>query len=108
MARTLTIPQAHPDGIQQAITTIRFDIPHAPLAEVGAVGIQKDRVRVWYEVTTYDIDGALIDRQSAFASFADWPPNFLLDVKSMYGRLETHAESIGIFEGPGADEPLEP
>jgi len=108
MARVLTVPQPHPDGLQQAITDIRFSIPHSPLTEEGPVSIQKARVRVWYEVSTYSVIGEVIDKQSTYVLLDDWPAGFKLDVKAMYAKLEAHAELVGLFEGPGVDEPLEP
>lgn len=108
MARTLTVPQEQPDGLQQAITEIRFGIPHAPLAEEGEVFIQRDNIRVFYKVTTYSATGEVIDSESARVNFVNWPGPFTLDVKAMYAKLEAHAELIGLFEGPGTDEPLDP
>ena len=105
MARTLTTPDVQPSATQQAITNIRFEMPH--FDDAGSMKFDKSNVRVWYEVTTYDANENVIGVESTDNLFADWPAGFKTDVKSMYARLETDATAKGLLAGPGTDEPLE-
>lgn len=107
MARTLTTPEVQPDAVQQHISGMRFTVPAVRNAGDTAMEISKDQVHVWFEVITYDADGLVIDRQSAYGQFADWPAAFVTDVKEVYARVAAYAESIGLIVGPGTDEPLE-
>jgi hypothetical protein len=105
MARTLTTPETKPSATQQAITQIRFAMPHHE--DGGSMKFDKASVQVWYEVTTYDANENILEVESISELFAAWPANFKLDVKSMYAQLEAHAEVNGLIAGPGTDEPLE-
>ena len=107
MARTLTTPEVQPDAIQQHISGIRFEIPAIRNAGDTAMEISKNQVKVWFEVITYDAAGLIIDKQTAYGQFADWPALFLTDVKSVYSRIADYAETLGLISGPGTDEPLE-
>ena len=107
MARTLTTPDPQPDATQQHISGIRFEIPAIRNAGDTAMEISKPQVKVWFEVITYDAAGLIVEKQTHYGEFADWPPLFLADVKSVYSRIAAYAESLGLISGPGTDEPLE-
>ena len=107
MARTLTTPDPQPDAIQQAISAMRYEIPHVRNAGDTAMEFSKPQIRVWYEVITYASDGTIIKKAQRIVLFDDWPTLFKTDVKSAYDRLYTDAENAGLIAGPGTDEPLE-
>ena len=107
MARTLTTPEVQPDAVQQHVSGMRFEIPAVRNVGDTAMEISTGQVNVWFEVITYDAAGLIIDKQTAYGQFADWPALFLTDVKSIYSRIATYAESLGLIVGPGTDEPLE-
>ena len=107
MPRTLTTPDPQPDAVQQHISGMRFEIPAIRNAGDTAMEISKGQVRLWFEVITYDTNGVVIDKQTHYAQFADWPPAFVTDVKEVYARIEAYAESLGLIVGPGTDELLD-
>jgi len=107
MARTLTTPDPQPDAIQQAISAMRYEIPHIRNAEDTAMVFSKPQIQVWYEVITYASDGTIIKRATRVVPLANWPAGFQIDVKGAYDRLYADAESAGLIAGPGVDEPLE-
>jgi hypothetical protein len=107
MPRTLDTPEVQPDAVQQHISGMRFEIPAVRNVGDTAMEISKNQVRVWFEVITYDAAGLIIDKQTHFGLFADWPAAFLTDVKSVYSRIAAYAENLGLIVGPGTDEPLE-
>jgi len=107
MGRTLTTPDSQPDAVQQAISAMRFEIPHVRNAGDTGMEFSKSQIQVWYEVITYAADGTIIKKATRVIFFDDWPTNFKTDVKSAYDRLYTDAENAGLIAGPGTDEPLE-
>ena len=107
MARTLTTPDPQPDAIQQAISAMRYEIPHVRNLADTAMEFSKSQIQVWYEVITYASDGTIIKKATRIVPFDDWPTLFKTDVKGAYDRLYTDAENAGLIAGPGTDEPLE-
>ena len=107
MARTLTTPDPQPDAIQQAISAMRFEIPHVRNAGDTSMVISLDQVQVWYEVITHDADGTIIKKAIRIVPFADWSASFKTEVDTVYTHLHAEAEGAGLIAGPGTDEPLE-
>ena len=107
MGRVLTTPDPQPDAIQQAISAMRFEIPHVRNTGDTAMEISKTQVQVWYEVITYAADGKVIKKATRIVNLADWPAGFKVDAKAVYDRLYDDAENAGLIAGPGVDEPLE-
>lgn len=107
MARVLTTPDPQPDAIQQAISAMRYEIPHVRNDADTAMEFSKPQIHVWYEVITYAADGTIIKKATRVVMLADWPVDFKTDVKSAYDRLYADAENAGLIAGPGTDEPLE-
>ena len=105
MPRTLTNPAPQPAATHQHISGLRFTIP--AVRDVDDMVIRKQGVSLWYEVVTYDVEGNITGRKQRVVPFADWPAGFRTDVRNMYSRVQQHAESEGLFLGPGTDEPLE-
>ena len=107
MARTLTTPDPQPDAIQQAISAMRYEIPHIRNDADTAMEFSRSQIQVWYEVITYASDGTIIKKATRIVNIDDWPAGFKTDVKSAYDRLYADAENAGLIAGPGTDEPLE-
>jgi hypothetical protein len=106
MARDLTTPVVRPDVTQQAITYMRFNIPHIQNTDsIPAMEINRDNIKVEYEVTTYNEDGEIISQVMRGVPFSIWPAGFITDMRSAYSRLENEAEAAGLI-GPGTSEPL--
>ena len=106
MARTLTTPVPQPDALQQAVSNFQVIVPH--VADIGGnMIISRAQVQLIYEVITYDAEGTILYRTSRTVMAADWPANFVTDMKEIYARIESDAENAGIILGPGTDEPLE-
>jgi hypothetical protein len=107
MARILTTPELQPNAIQQAISAMRYEIPHVRNVGDTAMEFSKPQIHVWYEVITYAADGAIIKKATRSVPLADWPSGFQIDVKGAYDRLYADAEAAGLIAGPGTDEALE-
>ena len=107
MGRILTTSEPQPDAYQHAITNARISIPHVRNAGDTAMEIDKSQTQVKYEVVTYNPAGKIISIVPRIVMFTDWPANFIADMKAVYAKLEIDAESVGLFYGPGTDEPLE-
>lgn len=105
MARDLDTPVAQ-SITQQAITGIRFEIPHIWTGPTSGMAMNKPAIYVWYEVVTYEEDGSVLDRQQRSVKFANWPAVFKTEAKAVYDRLVQDAESNGLILGPGTDEDL--
>ena len=107
MATALTAPVIRPSVTYQGITKVEFKIPHKRDLSGLQANIDKDRVAVHYEVSSWNETGEVITRQFRTVPFPDWPASFATDVKAMYAKLETDAKAEGLI-GAGTDEPLEP
>lgn len=107
MARTLDTPVVRPDVVQQAVTGIRFEIPHIRNIANTAMEIQKAQVQIWYEVTTYNEDGDPLYTRQRTLKFPNWTAGFITDMKAVYAKVEIDATNQGLIYGPGTDEPLE-
>jgi hypothetical protein len=106
MAQTLTVPVSRADVTQQAVTKMEFKIPHKRNVGDTAMEIDKTVVEIRYEVTTYNANGDILERQARVVYFTNWPAGFKTDMKAAYAKVETDAVNAGLI-GAGTAELLE-
>ena len=106
MAINLTTPIAVPDVAYQGITNIDFHLPHyMDVGNSNAMKLNKPDVVVMFVVTTWDGDGRVISEETHHSVFSGWPPAFITDVSSVYGKLEQYSISQG-FMNDGTGEAI--
>lgn len=105
MARDLDTPVDRPDIQYQAIDGIRFEIPHR-LDGTNGIVLHKTSIRVGISVTNYDVEGQVVDRQTYYLNFSQWPAAFVTEANSLYSMIETWAEGQGIIYGSGTTETI--
>ena len=103
MATELTTPIDQAAITYQAVTRVEFLIPHTWAGDAAA--IDRDRVQVRYEVTTYDAAGNIVYRSARIVPFADWPQVFIDNTRAVYANVITDAKTNGLV-GDGTDEAL--
>lgn len=105
MATTLTSPVDLGSVTHQGITSIQFKIPHKRSVDGTQAIVNRDRVVVAYQVTTWDGNGKVIATASRTVAFANWPNAFKTDARGVYAKLELDAKNNGLI-GAGTGEDL--
>jgi hypothetical protein len=105
MSTKLSTPIVQAAIVDQGITRFEVQIPHKRNLAGDAAEIDKQGIRVRYEVTTWDEAGKVAGRESRAAPFGSWPAGLKTDVQAVYARLVANAKTGGLI-GPGTDETI--
>lgn len=105
MATELTSPVTRAPLTHQAVTRFSIEVPHKRSMDGTSAVINRDKVEIRYEVTSWDSDGNVLARASRTVPFSSWPPAFKLAVRDVYDLITTDAKNNGLI-APGTDEQI--
>ena len=105
MATELTTPITRAALTHQGITSFKVQAPHKRSVDGTDAVLNKDKIEVRYEVTSWDEDGNVVFRASRTVPFANWTAGFKTDMNSVYSKLTADAKNNGLI-GAGTDEDI--
>lgn len=105
MGTKLTTPITRPAITSQAIQAFTVTVPHVLDDATGDYVINRDNIRLEYQVSTVNADGESINLEVRSALFADFPPVLITTLRDLYKLLETDARNQGLI-GDGTDEDI--